>query len=164
MELRAPDLAFGGSAGGSRQKMGRRTRLLLCVGVIVPAIAYAAYLGASTSWQYYLQVDELLGQIDQFRGKRLRVSGRVVAGSLRTSPEVRQANFVLEGTEHDLPVFYRGPIPDNLAEGRDVVVEGTLASDGVFQCETLITRCASKYTPKDRLNAAEQAEESGTAQ
>jgi cytochrome c-type biogenesis protein CcmE len=136
-----------------------RTKLLLCGAVIIASIAYAVYLGASTSWQYYLQVDECLGQADQFRGKRLRVSGRVGTGSLKASPELREANFVLEGNAHHLPVYYRGSIPDNLAEGRDVVVEGALAGDGRFQCDTLVTRCASKYAPKEASNAAEPAEE-----
>jgi cytochrome c-type biogenesis protein CcmE len=142
--------------------MGMRTKLLLCAAVIIASIAYAVYLGASSGWQYYLQVDECIGQADQFRGKRLRVSGRVASGSLKASPELREARFVLDGKEHELPVCYRGSIPDNLAEGRDVVVEGALASDGHFQCETLITRCASKYAPKDAYEAAEQAKESET--
>lgn len=141
-----------------------RTKFLLCGVVIIATLTYAVYLGASSSWQYYLQVDECLNQADQFHGKRLRLSGRVAASSLKTSPEHREANFVLEGNEHKLPVCYRGSIPDNLAEGRDVVVEGALASDGHFQCKTLITRCASKYAPKDASNATEQAKESGTAE
>jgi cytochrome c-type biogenesis protein CcmE len=141
--------------------MGRR-KLLLGGAVIAAAIAYAFYLGASSSWQYYLQIDEYLAQIEQFRGKRLRLSGRVASGSLKASPEQREASFVLEGTAHRLPVCYRGSIPDNLAEGRDVVVEGALASDGQFRCETVITRCASKYAAKDAT--AEQAQNSGTRQ
>jgi cytochrome c-type biogenesis protein CcmE len=137
-----------------------RGKLLLGGGVIAAAIAYAAYLGASGSWQYYLQIDEYLGQIDQFRGTRLRVSGRVAVGSLKAFPEQREANFVLEGTQHKLPVCYRGSVPDNLAEGRDVVVEGKLASDGQFCCEMLITRCASKYAARD--TTAEHAKSSET--
>jgi cytochrome c-type biogenesis protein CcmE len=144
--------------------MDMRKKLLLCGVVISASIAYAVYLGASSSWQYYLQVDEYLDQADQFGGKRLRLSGRVAAGSLKAFTEHREATFVLEGNEHKLPVCYRGSIPDNLAEGRDVVVEGALASDGHFQCETLITRCASKYAPKDTSNRAEQAKESRTAE
>jgi cytochrome c-type biogenesis protein CcmE len=142
--------------------MGMRTKLLVSGILITASLAYAVYLGASSSWQYYLQVDECLGQVEQFRGKRLRISGRVAAGSLQASPERREANFVLEGSEHKLAVCYRGTIPDTLAEGRDVVVEGALASDGHFQCETLITRCASKYAPKD-AKEAEPGQERGTA-
>jgi cytochrome c-type biogenesis protein CcmE len=83
---------------------------------------------------------------------------------LRASPEHREATFVLEGAQHKLSVCYRGSVPDTLAEGRDVVVEGALSSDGHFQCETLITRCASKYAPKDASNATEQAKENGPAE
>jgi len=144
--------------------MGIRTKLILCGVVITASIAYAVYLGASSSWQYYLQVDECLDQADQFRGKRLRLSGRVAAGSLKSYPEHREANFVLEGNEHKLSVCYRGSIPDNLAEGRDVVVEGALAGDGHFQCETLITRCASKYAPKGSSITDEQTKENGSAE
>jgi cytochrome c-type biogenesis protein CcmE len=141
-----------------------RAKLLVCGVVIAASLAYAVYLGASSSWQYYLQVDECFSQADQFRGKRLRLSGRVAAGSLKASPEHREATFVLEGNVHKLPVCYRGSIPDNLAEGRDVVVEGTFVGDDQFQCETLITRCASKYAPKDASNASEQAKNSGSAE
>ena len=144
--------------------MDMRKRLLLCAVVISASIAYAVYLGASSSWQYYLQVDEFVAQVDQFRGKRLRLSGRVAIGSLQASSEHREANFVLEGSQHKLPVSYRGSLPDNLAEGRDVVVEGSLAGDGHFQCETVITRCASKYASKEASNAAEPPKETGTLQ
>jgi cytochrome c-type biogenesis protein CcmE len=142
--------------------MGMRTKLLVSGVLITASLAYAVYLGASSSWQYYLQVDECLSQVEQFRGKRLRISGRVAAGSLQALPERREASFVLEGNEHKLPVSYRGTIPDTLAEGREVVVEGALAGDGHFRCETLITRCASKYAPKD-ARQAEPAQQSGTA-
>jgi cytochrome c-type biogenesis protein CcmE len=132
-----------------------RNKLLLGGAVIAASLTYAVYLGASGGWQYYLQVDECLAQADQFRGKRLRLSGRVQAGSLKAYPEQREATFVLEGTQHQLPVCYRGSIPDNLAEGRDVVVEGALADDDHFQCDTLITRCASKYAPENSSKRAE---------
>lgn len=149
---------------GQLSKMEIRTKLLFCGALIAASLAYAVYLGASSSWQYYLQVDECLGQAAQLHGQRLRLSGRVAAGSLKTSPEHREATFVLAGTEHTLPVCYRGSVPDNLAEGREVVVEGALAADGHFQCETLITRCASKYAPKETATAVNQAMERGTAE
>ena len=56
--------------------MGINTKLLLCGVLITTSIAYAVYLGSSSSWQYYLQVDECLGQANQFRGKRLRLAAR----------------------------------------------------------------------------------------
>jgi len=48
-----------------------------------------------------------------------------------------------------VPVVYRGSVPDLFRAGRDIVVEGRLVS-GVFVAVpgTLVTKCPSKYTPK----------------
>jgi cytochrome c-type biogenesis protein CcmE len=130
--------------------------------MITASLAYVVYLLSASNWQYYLQVDEFVSQSAEFHGKRLRVSGRVAADSLEISTEHRETSFVLEGSEHKLPVCYLGSIPDNLAEGRDVVVEGTLVGDGPFRCDTLITRCASKYAPKEMTGMAGQTTQVGT--
>ncbi len=125
--------------------MNVKGKMVVGATVLAGVIAYLAYLGASSSWQYYLLVDECVAQADRFAGKRLRVSGRVMAGSLNVANNRRQAAFVLEGTERKLPVSCRGTLPDNLAEGMEVVVEGALKTDGHLQGEKVITRCASKY-------------------
>ncbi|NIQ00058.1 MAG: hypothetical protein GWM98_06255, partial [Nitrospinaceae bacterium] len=44
-----------------------------------------------------------------------------------------------------LPVVYKGVTPDMFEGGREVVVEGTLGTDGVFHANTLLTSCPSKY-------------------
>jgi cytochrome c-type biogenesis protein CcmE len=68
----------------------------------------------------------------------------------------RRATFDLAGELHTLHVACRCPLPDNLAEGIDVVVEGTLQADGI-QGDKVITRCASKYQPADRMAARDEA-------
>jgi cytochrome c-type biogenesis protein CcmE len=124
----------------------------LAIGVLAmgAAIAYIAYLGASTSWKYYVLVDECAVGAEQFRGKQLRVSGVVAPGSLKIAGDRRQAEFVLRGDEHRLPVVCGGPLPDNLAESVHVVVEGTLQSDNSLRGERVLTRCASKYAAEDQ--------------
>lgn len=48
-----------------------------------------------------------------------------------------------------VPVVYKGSVPDLFRTGRDVVVQGRL-QNGVFVAipGTLVTKCPSKYTPK----------------
>jgi cytochrome c-type biogenesis protein CcmE len=48
-----------------------------------------------------------------------------------------------------VPVVYKGTVPDAFKAGGDVVVDGRYAN-GVFTAipGTLITKCPSKYTPK----------------
>jgi cytochrome c-type biogenesis protein CcmE len=116
--------------------------------IVAAAIGYLAYLGATASARYYLLVDECPGAVSELRDCRVRVSGRIAAESLKIAGDRRHADFVLQGQVHRAPVSCRGVLPDNLTEGMDVVVEGTLRSDGRLECDSVITRCASKYEPK----------------
>jgi cytochrome c-type biogenesis protein CcmE len=74
------------------------------------------------------------------------VNGCIVIDSLRIQKNRREASFLLSGNESKLRVECRGLLPDNLAEGRDVVVEGVLR-DGLLAGDKVLTRCASKYDP-----------------
>ena len=124
--------------------------------LMAAAIGYLAYLGAASSWQYYLSVDEAVADATHIEGKRIRVSGRVRPGSLTIVDDRRQATFDLAGELHTLHATCYCTLPDNLAEGIDVVVEGTFQSDGIHG-DKVITRCASKYQPMDKTAARAQA-------
>lgn len=120
-------------------------KLAIGAAVLALATAYLAYLGASTSWRYYVHVDECTRSPDTFVGQRLRVSGRIGASTLVVRQDRSLATFTLHGMHSQLSVSCRGPLPDNLAEEMEVVVEGTLQSDGQLQGQKVLTRCASKY-------------------
>ncbi len=120
-------------------------KLIIAGLVVAGTTAYMAYLGAAESWQYYLTSDECLADIDGFAGKRLRISGKVAAGTLQHTRGSQQVTFGLAGTDGVLPVVCRGPVPDNLAEDIEVVVDGRLGADGTFRGDKLLTKCASKY-------------------
>jgi cytochrome c-type biogenesis protein CcmE len=117
---------------------------------IATLIGYLAYVGAASSWQYYLSVDEAAADSAQLIGKRIRVSGHVAAGSLKIDANRRQAEFRLTGARHALYASCRCALPDNLAENIDVVVEGTVQADGI-QGHKIMTRCASKYESRDAM-------------
>ena len=123
--------------------------------LLAAAIGYLAFLGAASSWQYYLSVDEAVADATNIEGKRIRVSGRVAVGSLTIVDDRRQATFDLAGTLHTLHATCRCTLPDNLAEGIDVVVEGTIQADEIHG-DKVITRCASKYQPADRMAARDE--------
>ena len=131
-----------------------RTAGKLTVGAIVigGATAYMAYLGAASSWEYYLTVDECVADAAAIAQDRMRVSGTVATDSLRIAADRRQASFILEGQKARLNVLRSGPLPDNLAEGIDVVVQGRLDASGRLRADKILTRCASKY--ESRVPAA----------
>jgi cytochrome c-type biogenesis protein CcmE len=125
--------------------MSPQLKLAVGAAIVACATAYLAWLGAATSWQYYVLVDECAAEPDTFVGRRLRVSGRVAPGSLQISADRRSATFLLRGAASELHVACGAPLPDNLAEDMEVVVEGTLEESACLQGDRVITRCASKY-------------------
>lgn len=135
--------------------------LKLAVGgaLIAAATAYLAWMGASSSWRYYVLVDECLQNQDQLRGQRLRVSGRVAPDTLQIEPDRRSATFSLLGSTGEIAVTCPGPLPDNLAEDMEVVVEGALAEDGAAQIrgDKVLTRCASKYQADGAADRPDEA-------
>jgi cytochrome c-type biogenesis protein CcmE len=130
-------------------------KLVIGGAVLAVVTGYVAYLGASSSWQYYLTVDECAANSGQFTGKRVRVSGRVAPGSLQIRDDRALATFVLQGQGASLSAECPGPLPDNLAEDMDVVVEGTLQRSDFLRGRKVLTRCASKYESGPSVGATQ---------
>jgi len=116
----------------------------IAVGVVVigGGIAYFAYQSMQASWSYYYSVDEF-STTDAAANEY-----SVKPGSVTRDIEKMLLQFTLAGTQTELPVQFQGAVPDNFTEGREVVVEGRLAPAGVFQADTVMTRCESKYQAK----------------
>ena len=129
-------------------------RKLVIGGVVIAGLtAYMAYRGASASWQYYLTANECLAESASLGGHRLRVSGRIAPGTLTVDRDRIHASFVLEADGAELKVACSGPLPDNLADGMAVLVEGRLDDGSLLRGEKVLTRCASKY--ESRLPATD---------
>jgi len=125
-------------------------RKLAIAGLIVASVTgYMAYVGASASWQYYVTVDECLAGRSELLGCRIRVNGKIVPNSLQVAADRSQANFLLAGTRSNLQASYSGPLPDNLAQTTEVVVEGRLDDSGLLRGDKLLTRCAGKYKSRE---------------
>jgi cytochrome c-type biogenesis protein CcmE len=121
------------------------TKLFVAAIAVAGAASWLAFLGAASTWQYYLHVDECVAEKHKFGDCRLRVSGRIAPGSLVIADNRSTATFVLQGESHSLSSICQGPLPDNLAEEMDVVVEGRLEVQGMLPGDQDITRSASKY-------------------
>lgn len=123
-----------------------KTRLKLLIGgaVLAGAIGYLGVTGVRSGWVYYLNVDEYAAS-ERAQAARARVHGTVAETDLVCRPAELFASFTLVGETQTLPVVYRGPIPDLFKAGQQVVIEGTRGTDGRFEADVLMTKCASKY-------------------
>ena len=116
--------------------------------VIGGGLGYFMYQAMQSSWAYYYSVDELSANSSAVQNHSLRIAGRVKQGSVVHDLQKVHLTFTLAGSESEVPVHYEGSVPDNFAEGREVVVEGRLNTAGTFQADMLMTRCESKYRAK----------------
>ncbi len=116
-------------------------------------LSTATYLMASSideTGMYYLTPNELQAKLvsdPSFYDTGIKVGGRVVKGTIEREPGGREVRFVMTdslGTAR-YPVVYRGITPDTFTDEVDVVVEGRLNRDGVFEATTLLAKCASRY-------------------
>jgi cytochrome c-type biogenesis protein CcmE len=130
--------------------MKTKTIVKIAVGIIVigGSIGYFMYQAMQSSWSYYYSVDDFSSAGAAVKESSFRLAGRVKPGSIERDLEKLTLRFTLAGAKAELPVQYKGVTPDNFMEDREVVVEGRLAPSGVFQADTLMTRCESKYQAK----------------
>ena len=129
-------------------KLKKAIKLVIGIIVIGGGTGYFMYQAMQSSWSYYYSVDEFTSGSDVIKSSSLRLAGKVKPGTVSKDMANMQLSFVLEGAENELPVTYTGVVPDNFAEDREVVVQGRLDTNGVFQAEKLLTRCESKYEAK----------------
>ncbi|ABB14744.1 cytochrome c maturation protein CcmE [Carboxydothermus hydrogenoformans] len=137
--------------------MNQRTKILVGSGIIVIAIAFlfiSAFASSGTS--YSLQVDEAVYKIvyENAVDQKMRIEGRVLPGSISWNAKALELKFIMipiKGSEKtQLPVVYNDVKPDNLEHPEaQIVVEGKY--DGkVFQADTLLVKCPSKYEKKQQ--------------
>jgi len=127
----------------------RKKRFLIGGIIVFLAIGYLGYTGFMGAATYYYEVGELLQQGSSIYGETVRVNGQVAPGSVEQESAGRILRFTMidVGGEESLPVVYQGVVPDTFKVGNEVVVEGQLNSNGVFQAHTLMPTCPSRYVP-----------------
>ncbi|MEQ8329070.1 MAG: cytochrome c maturation protein CcmE [Longimicrobiales bacterium] len=120
------------------------------VGVAL-VVSYLMWTGVSETMVYYLTPTELLAKVESdpsFRDMGVKVSGRVVPGTYqRVEGELLHSFMVRDLTDESstFPVEYRNALPDTFSDEVEVVLEGRLRPDGVFEANTLLTKCGSRY-------------------
>jgi cytochrome c-type biogenesis protein CcmE len=125
----------------------------LVIGVVVATLAWLAVGGVSENKTYYKTVAELQQMGDRAQGKRLRVGGDVVKGSIQR--QGREVSFHLmqqdgESKGQMIKVIYTGqdPLPDTFRDDSQALADGHLNADGTFNATRIQAKCASKYEAK----------------
>ena len=90
-----------------------------------------------------------------------RIGGLVKEGSVQREPDGLTTRFVVTDTARVIPAVYSGILPDLFAEGKGVVADGKLGSDGLFTANRVLAKHDENYMPPEAAHALEQAKEAG---
>lgn len=137
------------NAGSRKPHLLKRKKVLFAGVVVAVAIGFLVYIAVSQFATYYLTVSEFVERGDSVYDKQVKVAGQVVPESIDRDTENFTLSFILADGNASLPVVYKGVVPDTFKPDSDVVVDGKLDAQGVFQASKLITKCPSKYEPSE---------------
>jgi cytochrome c-type biogenesis protein CcmE len=142
------------------------------VGVTL-VITYLIWTGVSETMVYYLTPTEFAERIDAdptFREVGVKVSGRLVLNSYERLG-MNQHRFKITDLENPttvLTIEYNDALPDTFNDKQpdtEVVAEGRMRADGIFEANLVLTKCGSRYeaAPEqfDRGTYADPAQATG---
>ena len=137
-------------------RLRKRQRLVLVIValVLLGGASGLVLFALSDSVAFFVTPSDIAtGKVEA--DKRFRLGGLVVAGSVeRNDGTVR---FRLTDQANEVPVRYRGILPDLFREGQGIVAQGVLGEDGVFAASEVLAKHDENYMPPEVAEALKQA-------
>ena len=127
----------------------RALKIGLTTAVLVLAFGGLLWSTLRDGTEYYKHVEEVMAQPEQWHGKRLQLHGYVVPSSILRRKDSLDYRFQVQSKGHVVSARYTGIVPDTFKDEAEVVLTGTLTSEG-FHVEPngVMAKCPSKYEPK----------------
>ena len=87
------------------------------------------------------------------QGKLFRIGGLVKEGSIQRQADGVTIAFIITDTAKDIPVAYKGILPDLFKEGKGAVAQGKLNESGTFVATEVLAKHDETYMPKEVIDA-----------
>ena len=134
----------------------KRKRLYLLLGSLgVLGIAAALVLSALNDNLVFFYSPSQVAEKHPAPERRFRLGGLVEAGSVKKAGQ--EVRFTVTDTHRSVAVVYRGLLPDLFREGKGVVAEGALGSDGVFVAREVLAKHDENYMPPEVAKALKES-------
>ena len=130
--------------------------LVLSILVIGGALAYLALGNFGDNLVYFFTPSEVIALSEEYYGKKVRVGGMVVEGSLHVVPNSLKMTFELTDGESQIPVAFEGIPPDLFKEGQGAVVEGFWDNQKTFHSHMIMAKHSEDYMPIEMKQAGVQ--------
>ena len=141
--------------------MKARTRRLgwIIGGLAVLGVAAALVLNAFQSNLVFFFSPSQVAAHEAPQGRAFRIGGLVEAGSLQREPNSLTVHFRVTDTAQSISVAYTGLLPDLFKEGKGVVAQGSLGTDGTFHATEVLAKHDENYMPPAAADAVKKAHE-----
>lgn len=136
--------------------------ILIAIGLVLLGLAAKLILNAFQSNMvfFYTPTQVEKGEVPKNTGFRL--GGLVLQDSLKREDDGLTVRFVITDTAKTVPVIYKGILPDLFKEGKGVVAQGKVGSDGLFVASEVLAKHDENYMPPEAAEALKRAKAQGT--
>ena len=128
--------------------MQPRNKFIVGAALITVSVGYLMVSGVKDTGVYFVTPVELAQRVaadSSIHDVGIRMGARVVPGTIRRDVATQMVYFDVSDGTQTYPVVYHGLPPDTFDGDVEVVVEGRLATDGVFHASSLLAKCGSRY-------------------
>ncbi len=143
--------------------MKSRHQRLMGIGLVLGGVALGAtfLLRAMNENILYYYSPSQVAAGDPPEGRRFRVGGLVVDGSVDRTPGELEVSFVLTDNAETVAVSYAGILPDLFREGQGIIAHGRLEDGGVFKADEVLAKHDEKYMPPEVADSLQQVHAGG---
>jgi cytochrome c-type biogenesis protein CcmE len=136
----------------------RHKRIALIVGgLAILAVAAALILNAMNSSIVFFFTPTQVAANEAPKNRAFRIGGLVKEGSIRRESDGITIQFVVTDTAQNIPVFFKGILPDLFKEGKGAVVQGQISGDGRFVATEVLAKHDENYMPPQAQYAVDAA-------
>jgi cytochrome c-type biogenesis protein CcmE len=139
-------------------KARHRRLLWIAAGVGVLSVAAALVLNAFQSNLVFFFTPTQIAADEVPKGRAFRIGGLVVEKSLARERDGLTVRFKVTDTANTVPVVYTGILPDLFKEGKGVVAQGQIGTDGVFHASEVLAKHDENYMPPPAADAVNKAQ------
>ena len=139
--------------------MKRRHKRVAFIVAGLAGLAIAAYLVASAfrnNLVFFFSPTQVAAK-EAPVNRTFRIGGLVQEGTLQRDNDGLTVRFTVTDTAANIPVVYKGILPDLFKEGRGCVAQGKLGSDGVFHADQVLAKHDENYMPPQAGDAIDKA-------
>jgi len=130
---------------------------MIAAGIVTLGVAAVLVLSAFQKNLVFFFTPSQVAAKEAPQDRAFRIGGLVSPGSVQRQADGVTVRFTVTDTAQSIPVSYKGPLPDLFKEGKGVVAQGRLGTDGIFTASEVLAKHDENYMPPEAAEAVAKA-------